>query len=321
MPDEAAIELSVVIPLYDEEGALPALFARLRPALEATGVRYEIVCVNDGSQDGTLRALLALIPTTPGLVVVDLSRNFGKEAALSAGLDLARGAAVVPMDGDLQDPPELIAPMLARWREGYEVVYAVRGARAGESWAKRLSSWLFYRVFNSISRTRIPADAGDFRLMDRRVVEALRRLPERTRLMKGLFAWVGFRHVAIEFPREARSSGRSRWSAFGLLRLAVNGMISFSSLPLRVWTVFGFFVACFAFSYGVFLIARVLIYGRDVPGYASLMVVCLFAFGTQLITLGTIGEYISRIFDEVKQRPLYLVREVHRKPSDSPSAG
>jgi glycosyltransferase involved in cell wall biosynthesis len=297
--------------MFNEGGSLPGLFARLLPALRATGASHEILCVNDGSTDGTLAELLKLRETEPSLSVIDLSRNFGKEAALTAGLDHARGAAVIPMDADLQDPPELIQAMLAKWREGYEVVYAQRSTRAGDGWAKRLTAWLFYRVFNAVANTRLPSDAGDFRLMDRRVVEALRRLPERTRLMKGIFAWVGFRHTGVPYDRDARGAGVSGWSRIGLLRLALTGIVSFSSLPLRLWTVLGFFIASGAFLYGAFLIARVIIYGRDVPGYASLMVAGLFAFGTQLLTLGTIGEYISRIFDEVKQRPLYLVREVH----------
>ncbi|MBA3708847.1 MAG: glycosyltransferase family 2 protein [Planctomycetes bacterium] len=309
-----AIDLSIVIPMHNEAAGVDALFDRLVPVLSATGLRCEIVCVNDGSTDDTLARVLERARRHPPVLmrVVDLSRNFGKEIALTAGLDICDGRAVVPLDADLQDPPEVIAQLIAKWREGYEVVYAVRGDRAQDPLLKRMTALLFYRVFNAVAKTRIPVDTGDFRLMDRKVVLALRRLPERTRLMKGIFAWVGFRHTGVTYARPARRAGSSAWSNWALLRLAIDGIVSFSSLPLRLWAMVGSVIALGAFAYGAFLVAHVLIYGRDVPGYASLMVVGLFAFGIQLITLGTIGEYLSRVFDEVKQRPLYIVREEHR---------
>jgi glycosyltransferase involved in cell wall biosynthesis len=241
--------------------------------------------------------------------VIDLSRNFGKEVALSAGLDYCQGAAVIPIDADLQDPPELIPDMIAKWREGYDMVYATRRIRKGETVVKRTTANLFYRLLRRISEVEIPRNTGDFRLMDRRVVEAIKLLPERTRFMKGLFAWVGYKQTAIYYDRDPRQAGETSWNYFKLWQLAVEGITSFSAAPLKVWSYLGLFFSFSALLYAAYLVIRVFVQGVDVPGYASMMVVILFMGGMQLITLGVFGEYLSRIFTEVKGRPLYLVRE------------
>jgi glycosyltransferase involved in cell wall biosynthesis len=241
--------------------------------------------------------------------VIGLSRNFGKEAALTAGIDAARGRMVAPIDADLQDPPELIAEFVALWEQGYDVVYGMRTDRGSDSWLKRMTAGAFYQVFNSMTASPIPASAGDFRLMDREVVEALKRLPERNRFMKGLFAWVGFRQVGVPYVRPARAAGETSWRYGQLWRFALDGITSFSTAPLRIWTSVGLASAGLALLAAIALIVRVLLLGREVPGYASLMVVVLFSFAVQMVAFGVLGEYIGRLYDEVKHRPLYLVRE------------
>ncbi|HWP35535.1 MAG TPA: glycosyltransferase family 2 protein, partial [Thermodesulfobacteriota bacterium] len=297
--------------MYNEAPNVDRFFERLVPVLERLGLSYEIVCVDDGSRDGTLERLLAHRRRNPAIKVLELARNFGKEIALSAGLEHACGAAVVPIDADLQDPPELIPELVARWREGYEVVYAIRRSRRGESWLKRVTADAFYRVLDRLAEFPVPRNTGDFRLLDRRVVEALRRLPERTRFMKGLFAWVGFRQTAVVYDREPRHAGRTTWSYWRLWNLALEGITSFSSAPLKLASYAGLGLSLLAFFYAAFLVARTLLYGADVPGYASLMVVILFLGGVQLVTLGILGEYLGRVFIEVKGRPLYLIRETY----------
>ena len=306
------IELSLVVPMYNESECIDEFFSSVIPVLDRVSSSHEIVCVNDGSSDDTLARLLAVQKRVPEVVVIDLARNFGKEAALSAGLDHARGAAVVPIDADLQDPPALIEEFVRLWHEGYEVVYAQRRARKGESLFKLKSAEMFYRAINKMSDVRIPPNTGDYRLMDRRVVDALQRLPERTRFMKGMFAWVGHRQIAVEFDRNPRHQGTTKWNYAGLWRLAIDGITSFSSRPLKIWTYIGVGVAALALLYALFLMTRVLVSGIDVPGYASLIVVVLMLGGMQLMGIGILGEYIGRIFEEVKQRPVYLVRECFR---------
>lgn len=307
--------LSVVVPMYNERDSLDPFFARVQPVAEELvaplGETYEIVCVDDGSSDGTFEELLEHRARNPAIKVVALSRNFGKDIALSAGLDHASGAAVVPIDADLQDPPEVIPELFAKWLEGHDVVYARRARRDADGPVKRLTASWFYRIHNRIAEIAIPADTGDFRLMDRRVNEALRHLPERSRFMKGLFTWVGFRQTGVEYRRQARTRGASKWRYWRLWNFALDGITSSSTLPLRIWTYAGLSIGLLAFAYAVFLIARTLVMGVDVPGYASLMVVVLFLGGINLLTLGVIGEYLGRVFTEVKGRPLYLVREVH----------
>ena len=303
--------LSVVVPMYNEAEGIGPFLDRTLPVLRSLGEPFEIVCVNDGSTDATLESLRRAQRHEPAIRIVDLSRNFGKEAALSAGLDHARGAAVVPLDADLQDPPELIPEMLAKWREGYEVVLARRADRQADGPMKRLTARLFYRVHNTLADTPIPEDVGDFRLLDRSVLAALGRLPERRRFMKGLFAWVGFRTCTIPFVRDARHAGSSKWNWWRLWNLAIEGITSFSSMPLRLWSYVGCGISLLAFLYAAFTVAKTLILGRDVPGYASLIVVVLFLGGLQLMTLGLLGEYIGRIYTEVKGRPIYILRRVY----------
>jgi len=307
--DDQPVELSLVVPMYNELAVLDAFFARVIPILEAVTQRYEVIGVDDGSTDGTLARLCAMHLANRRIKLVALSRNFGKEAALSAGLDFARGAAVIPIDADLQDPPELIAELVAAWRQGYQVVLARRVDRDGDSLPKRLSARLFYRVINRLSEVPIPEDVGDFRLLDRRVVEALRQLPERMRFMKGLFAWAGFRQTAVEYHRPARAAGRSKWSYWRLWNLALGGVTSFSTTPLRMWTYVGLTTALSGLLYLGYILARTLLHGVDVPGYASLICILLISSGLNMIGLGILGEYLGRVFMEVKQRPLYLVAE------------
>ena len=303
------IELSIIIPIYNEEDNLDYLFERLESVLENLNNNYEIICVNDGSKDNSLQALKKHNQRNPQIKVVNFSRNFGKEVALSAGLDYSSGAAAIPIDADLQDPPELIEQLVAKWQEGYDVVYATRRFRE-EGWLKNVTASGFYRVISKISKTKIPANTGDFRLIDRRVIEALKQMPERNRFMKGMFAWVGFRQTSVLFDRPQRYKGKTSWNYWKLWNFAIEGITSFSSVPLKIWTYVGLFISFFAFVYASFLIIRIIIRGYvDVPGYASTLVIILFFGGVQLITLGVIGEYLGRIYEEVKARPLYFVRD------------
>lgn len=304
--------LSVVVPLYNERASLPPLHARLRAMLDGLGAaapRHEIVFVDDGSRDGSFAEALQLRAADPDIRVLRFARNFGKEAAMAAGLAAARGDVVVLMDGDLQHPPELIPEMLARWRSGARVVTAVRRTREGDPWLRTLLSRAFYRVFGWMSEVELARGGGDFRLFDRQVVNAINSLPERTRFMKGIASWVGHAQDSVVFDPAERAEGRSSWSLLSLLRYAIDGLLAFSSLPLRIWSVLGLAIAFVSLVYGGWLTARTLIWGIDVPGYASLMVAVLFLSGVQLISLGVIGEYLARIYSEVKARPLYLVAE------------
>ncbi len=306
-----AVDLSIVIPIYNEQDNLNTLFERLTTVLEPLPLTYELVCVNDGSKDQSLTALIAHHQRNPAIKVVNLSRNFGKEIALSAGIDYATGAAVIPLDADLQDPPELIGILVEKWREGYDVVYATRRSRQGETWLKKFTANAFYQTIDSMSPVYIPPNTGDFRLLDRRVVEALKQMPERNRFMKGMFAWVGFRQIAIPFDRDPRLMGQTTWNYWKLWNFALDGITSFSTLPLKIWTYLGLLISLLALIYAGFLILRTLIFGIDLPGYASLMVTTLFFGGIQLITLGVIGEYLGRVYEEVKARPLYFVRDAY----------
>lgn len=308
-PDSGNVEISVVVPLYNEELNIEYLFKRLLSELSRLDMTYEIVCVNDGSKDNTIGCLIEHHHQNPKIKVVNLSRNYGKEIALSAGLDYANGNAVIPIDADLQDPPELIAELVEKWREGYDVVYATRRSRQGESWVKRFTANVFYRTIDSLSQVPIPRNTGDFRLLDRRVVDALKRMPERTHFMKGLFAWVGFKQTSVIYDRPARYKGETKWNYWKLWNFAIDGITSFSFLPLKVWSYVGLLVAIPSFFYASFLVIRTLIYGIDFPGYASIMVAVLFLGGVQLVSLGVLGEYLGRVYEEVKGRPLYLVRE------------
>ncbi|AWK87387.1 glycosyltransferase family 2 protein [Azospirillum thermophilum] len=317
--------LSVVIPCYNEGPNIPTLHQRLTAVLgrveSECGMEWEVVCVNDGSRDDTLERLLELHARDPRIKVVDLSRNFGKELALSAGLTHATGDAVVPMDADLQHPPELLPQFIAKWREGYDVVVAVRHARVGQSLKHRLFARMFYWVFDHLSEVKLPREVGDFRLMDRKVVEIINRMPERTRFMKGIFAWVGFRQTGIPYEQGERAGGDTKWGFVKLLRLSFDGLTAFSTFPLRVWSLVGMAVSGFAFVYIVIRLLRTLLFGIDVPGYESLLAAVLFLGGVQLITLGIIGDYLGRVFNEVKGRPLFIVRSAHGFDDGRPAHG
>jgi polyisoprenyl-phosphate glycosyltransferase len=304
-----AIEISIIVPLYNESENITHLFARLITVINQLHTSYEIICINDGSQDDTLNKLIQLHQQNSAIKIINLSRNFGKEIALTAGIDYASGAAIIPIDADLQDPPELIEKLIAKWREGYDVVYATRRSRQGETWLKKITAKTFYHTIGKMSPVPIPANTGDFRLLDRKVVEAIKQLPERTRFMKGLFAWVGYKQTAILFDRETRHAGHTTWNYWKLWNLAIDGITSFSLLPLKIWSYIGVTISLISLFYALILVVRTLIFGIDVPGYASLMVAILFLGGIQLITLGVLGEYLGRVYEEVKGRPLYLVRE------------
>jgi dolichol-phosphate mannosyltransferase len=315
--------ISVVVPLYNEEDNVPELLRRIGEIMDrvtaAHGEAYEIVTVNDGSRDGTLAALRAARALQPRLVVVDLSRNFGHQIAATAGLETARGDAVVLMDGDLQDPPELIETFLEKWREGYDVVYATRKARKGESFFKQLTARVFYRTIRRLTNVEIPVDTGDFRLMSRRVVAALALAREKNRFLRGLVSWVGYKQIGVDYERDARMSGETKYPLSKMLRFAIDGITSFSEIPLRLATYLGFCVSAFAFVYSIVVIVLKIL-GYNEAGYTSTMVAILFLGGVQLITIGIAGEYIGRIYDEVKARPLYLLSSVERGPVEEPDA-
>ncbi len=306
--------LSVIVPVKDEEDAIGPFLDRVAPILDrilpqGSSPTWEILFVDDGSEDNTLPAILRAHQRDVRVRALSLSRNFGKEAALSAGLDHAQGQAVIPIDVDLQDPPEVIEAMLAKWRQGYEVVYGVRTNRESDSLPKRLTADLYYRAHNYLSNDKIPEHAGDFRLLDRAVVDVIREMPERNRFMKGLFAWSGFRQAAVEYERAAREVGQTKFRYWKLWTLALDGITSASTMPLRIWSYIGVVIAFFSLLYAVAVIIRTFAFGIDVPGYASLMVATLFFGGLQLLSLGILGEYVGRILIETKRRPLYVVRK------------
>lgn len=309
-------EISLVAPMYNESEGLDQFFAKVIPILEKIGPAWEIICVNDGSRDDTLAKLIAHHQRDPRIKVINFSRNFGKEAGTTAGIDFSRGQAVIPIDADLQDPPELILTMVEKWREGYKVVLATRSERKEDTWLKRHSALMFYRLISAMSEVHIPKNTGDFRLMDRQVVDTLKQLPEKTRFMKGIFAWLGFPTTTIYFERPARFAGQTSWNYWKLWRFALDGIFAFTTLPLQVWTYLGAGISLLSFLYATLLIFRTLLHGVEVPGYASTMVVILFLGGIQLISLGIIGEYVGRIYKEVKGRPIYIVAETYGFYSD-----
>ena len=313
------IELSIIVPCYNESEVVENFFSAMvgnNGILNNLGLNCELVFINDGSKDNTLELLKAQKEiysnkSNLDIKIVNLSRNFGKEAAMSAGFSVASGEAIVPMDADLQDPPELIAKFVELWRQGYDVVLAKRNDRQEDSFAKRFSSSLFYKLNNKISDVKLPDNVGDFRLFTRKVLNAINSLPENQRFMKGIFAWVGFNSITIEYKRPQRIAGSSKFNGWKLWNFALQGITGFGTLPLRIWTYIGFIVSFFAFIYASFLILRTLIMGIDLPGYASLVVIILFLGGLQLIGIGILGEYVGRIYMESKRRPPFIIDEIY----------
>ena len=313
------IELSIIVPCYNESEVVENFFSAMvgnNGILNNLGLNCELVFINDGSKDNTLELLKAQKEiysnkSNLDIKIVNLSRNFGKEAAMSAGFSVASGEAIVPMDADLQDPPELIAKFVELWRQGYDVVLAKRNDRQEDSFAKRFSSSLFYKLNNKISDVKLPDNVGDFRLFTRKVLNAINSLPENQRFMKGIFAWVGFRSITVEYKRPQRIAGSSKFNGWKLWNFALQGITGFGTLPLRIWTYIGFIVSFFAFIYASFLILRTLIMGIDLPGYASLVVIILFLGGLQLMGVGILGEYVGRIYMESKRRPPFIIDEIY----------
>ena len=299
--------ISIVCPMYNEAAGLDHFLQEMARNLGELEDDHELVCVNDGSTDATLQMLRARQADYPRLRVINLSRNFGKEAALTAGLDSTRGDVIIPIDADLQDPPELIPRMLQKHHEGFDVVLARRIDRSSDGLLKRTTASTFYRLFGRISNIDIPHNVGDFRLISRRVLTVLQSLPENQRFMKGIFAWAGFSTTCLDYVRPERAIGESRFSGWHLWNFALEGITSFSTLPLRVWTYLGACVALSSFIFGTWMVIRTLVFGVDVPGYASLLTVMLFLGGIQLIGIGIIGEYVGRTYMEVKRRPIYVI--------------
>ncbi len=308
--------LSVVVPIFNEHEGLPAFYQRATAALQSCSCSYEIIFVDDGSSDGSLDELRRLAALDAHVRVVSFSRNFGHQTAVTAGMRYAGGAAVVVIDGDLQDPPELIPELLAQWRGGNQVVYAIRRNRK-ENWLKRVAYLSFYRLLQKLSYVEMPLDAGDFAIMDRRVVDLLNEMPERNRFVRGIRAWVGFRQRGIEYDRDPRFAGESKYPFTKLLRLAYDGLISYSFVPLRMVTNLGFLISAVAFVLILYVLSVRIFIGKLIIGWASTIVVILFLGGVQLVSLGILGEYVGRIFDEVKRRPLYVVGETHGFDADA----
>lgn len=309
MADLPPVVFSVVAPAFNEEQNLPTLRARLAQVMDGLGKPWELILVNDGSHDGTLQVMKSLQARDPRIAIVNLSRNFGKEIATTAGLDHARGEAVIVVDADLQDPPEIIPDLVAAWRQGFDMVYAQRRHRYGDPWLKRATASVFYRILRQATSVPIPPDTGDFRLMSRRIVRALSGVREHHRFMKGLFAWVGYPSCAVTYDRQPRHAGTTAWTYWHLWNFAVEGITSFTTIPLRVATYLGLLVGFGSAVFLMQLLVRTLVFGNEVPGYPSLMAVVLFLGSAQLVTLGIIGEYLGRVFNEVKRRPLYLVEQ------------
>lgn len=303
-------KISIIVPFYNEVEGINYFYEAICPILnQVSELDFEVVCIDDGSSDDTLKKLILIAEKDSRFHVIELSRNFGKEAALTAGIDAATGDAVIPIDADLQDPPELILEMIKEWSKGAEVVLARRVDRSSDSFLKRKTAEIFYHFHNRLSTIQIPENVGDFRLMDRIAVDALKKFPEQHRFMKGLFAWVGFKTVTLDYIRNPRIAGNTKFSGWKLWNFALEGITSFSAAPLKFWSYIGGLGALATFIYAIFIISRTLINGVDIPGYASLLVAVLFFGSLQLISVGMLGEYIGRIYLETKNRPLYLIRK------------
>ena len=316
MPRPSRPVISIIAPCYNEADSVGLFVETILNVLSQPAIDLDLVFVDDGSTDNTRAVLSALADQHECVRVVAFSRNFGKEAALTAGIDYAKGDAVIVMDVDLQDPPELIESFLMKWREGFDVVYATREDRQTDTFTKRFTAEGFYRLFNKISDIKIPENTGDYRLMDRRVVETLKMLPERSRFMKGLFAWVGFKSTGVSYIRPERAAGETKFNFWRLWNFAIDGFTSFSTAPLRMWTYIGGLIAFVSFVYAAIIILQTLVRGSDVPGYASLLTFVLFFGSIQMISVGVLGEYIARLFVEVKERPIYIVDEVYSGSHD-----
>lgn len=307
--------LSLIVPVLNEEESIAPFIEAVDRHLAELPAALEIVFIDDGSTDRTIDEIQRARQTDERVCYLKLSRNFGKEAAMTAGLEHAHGDAIIPMDVDLQDPPELILEFFRLWQEGYDTVYGIRRDRNEDTPSKRASAGMFYRIFNWLSHTEIPSNAGDFRLMDRKVVEALNKLTERNRFMKGMFAWPGFSSIGVEYSRPARYAGHTKWNIWKLWNFALDGLTGFSTWPLRVWSYFGLTIAFFSLLYMVFIILRTMIYGVELPGYASIMTAVMFFGSIQLISIGVLGEYIGRLYVEAKGRPVYIIDQFGFKKS------
>jgi len=307
-------KVSIVTPFFNEKDSIDLFYREICLVIkQVVNIDFEVICVDDGSSDETLARLVSIANSDSRFIVIELSRNYGKEAALTAGIDAASGDAVIPIDADLQDPPELIQDMILEWINGAEVVLARRIDRTSDSLLKRKTAELFYKYYNYISDIEIPSNVGDFRLLDRIVVDAVKNLPERQRFMKGIFAWVGFRTVILDYKRKERKKGKTSFSWTSLFKLAVEGITSFSTAPLRIWSVIGIFGSLFSLTYAFWIAIRTMVYGIDIPGYASLLIAIIFFGSVQLVSVGVLGEYIGRIYIETKKRPLYIVRKQYKK--------
>jgi len=301
--------ISVIVPAYNEEEVIRIFHQRLIATINSQDDDFEIIYVNDGSTDSTAELLRQFCNDDKRVGFIDLSRNFGKEIAMTSGIDHARGDAVIVIDADLQDPPELIAKLVEKWNEGFDIVNAQRESRAGETWFKKYTAHVFYRLIKRTTNVNIPEDTGDYRLLDRKAVDALAGLRERNRFMKGLFAWIGYNSINIPYQRDKRFAGTTKWNYWRLWNLAIEGFTSFTTAPLKISTYIGMLTAALSLVYGIYIIARTLMFGNPIPGYPSLIVIILFIGGVQLISIGIIGEYLSRVFEETKKRPLYLIKE------------
>lgn len=308
--------ISIVCPCYNEQEVVGIFMKRISQVLAETQYSYEVILINDGSKDQTLQTITQLREQYPAIRLINLSRNFGKEAALTAGIDVARGEVLIPIDADLQDPPELIHDFLREWEKGFDVVVAKRVDRSTDSWAKKRTAELFYKFHNAVAQVEIPENVGDFRLINRRVVKAIQLLPENQRFMKGIFSWVGFKTSVVEYKREAREAGETSFNGWKLWNFALDGITSFSTAPLRIWLYIGSLISALAFIYGSFTVIKTLIYGIDAPGYASTITIMLFLGGVQLIGIGVMGEYIGRLYMESKRRPTYIIEQDSYKESE-----
>ncbi|MEE1886964.1 glycosyltransferase family 2 protein [Pseudomonas carassii] len=313
------MDISLIVPVFNEEQAIRPFYDAVRSALANETVRVELIFINDGSQDGTERQIRQLIAGDPDVALIDLSRNFGKEAALFAGLEQASGDAVIPIDVDLQDPVEVIPQLIEQWRAGFDVVLAKRRDRSCDSFLKRYSASAFYFLLNRISQIRIEENVGDFRLLDRKVVEVIKLMPEQQLFMKGMLSWAGFRTTVVEYDRSSRSAGESHFNGWKLWNLALDGITSFSTVPLRVWTYVGSAISLVTLAFAAYQVVDKWLYDNSVPGYPSLMTATLFLGGVQLIGIGVLGEYIGRIYMESKRRPRYIVRQAIRRASTTES--